>query len=400
MIPRTLEQAISRYAREYPVLAVVGPRQSGKTTLVRKLFPGHAYLSLENLDLRQQAEDDPRGFFHDHPAPVVLDEAQRVPQLFSYLQERVDTDSEPGQYILTGSHQFLLLEKIAQSLAGRIATFRLFPFTFSELSGQAPDTSLEEILDPPRRDRPALADDLSALICKGFYPPIHARRLTARTWLENYLQTYVERDIRLLVNVGNLRTFENFLKLCAAHSGQLLNYAAIANAAGVSLPTVKRWVSLLETSGIILLLPPHHRNFSKRVVKTPKLYFVDTGLLCLLLSIRQPGELAGHPLRGHIFETLVVSEYYKRIAHLGETPPLYFWRDKTGNEIDLIVDLGARLFPIEIKSSQTFSPVFKEGLNRWFALKGNTNKRGRIVYAGDQLIGRRAEIQALPWWAG
>jgi predicted AAA+ superfamily ATPase len=324
MISRALEPVITRFSREYPVLAVVGPRQSGKTTLVRKLFPSHAYVSLENLDLRQQAEDDPRGFLDDHPAPVILDEAQRVPQLFSYLQERVDTDPEPAQYILTGSHQFLLMEKIAQSLAGRIATFKLFPFTFAELSGRDLDTSLEDLFNPPRLARSAAPRDLAALIFSGFYPPIHARRLTARKWLENYLLTYVERDIRLLVNVSSLRTFENFLKLCAAHSGQLLNYAAIANAAGVSLPTVKKWVSLLETSGIVFLLPPHHQNFSKRVVKTPKLYFIDTGLLCLLLSIRQPGELAGHPLKGHIFETFIISEYYKRIAHLGEIPPLYF----------------------------------------------------------------------------
>ena len=399
MIPRTLEPVIVRYAREYPVLAVVGPRQSGKTTLVRKLFPGHAYLSLENLDLRQQAEDDPRGFLSDNPVPVILDEVQRVPQLFSYLQERVDADPQPAQYILTGSHQFLLMERIAQSLAGRIATFKLFPFTFAELSGRDLDTSLEGIFNPPPLNRSATAGELSTLIFSGLYPPIHARRLTARKWLENYLQTYVERDIRLLVNVGNLRTFENFLRLCAAHSGQLLNYAAIANAVGVSLPTVKKWVSLLETSGIVFLLPPHHQNFSKRVVKTPKLYFIDTGLLCLLLYIRQPTELAGHPLKGHIFETFVISEYYKRIAHLGEIPPLYFWRDKTGNEIDLIVDFGTYLLPIEIKSAQTYTPTFKEGLSRWFALKGNTTSSGRIIYAGEQVIGQRTAIQALPWWA-
>jgi uncharacterized protein len=400
MIRRNLESLVRRFAREYPVLAVVGPRQSGKTTLARAVFPRHAYVSLESLDLRQQAQDDPRGFLDDHAPPVVLDEVQRAPHLSSYLQERVDIHPDPGQYVLTGSHQFLLMENISQSLAGRIASFKLFPFSFTELAGRRPDGSLQDIFFPEESALPeGQPPDHFAAIFTGFYPRIHDRNLSARKWLENYVATYVERDVRSLVNLADLRVFEDFLKICAAHSGRLLNYAAIANAAGVSLPTVKRWISLLETSGIVFLLAPHHRNYAKRVVKTPKLYFIDTGLLCFLLSIRHPGELKGHPLIGPIFETFVVSEYYKRIAHIGEVPPLYFWRDKTGNEVDLIVDLGTDLLPVEIKAARTYSTSFKEGLERWLKLPGNATTQGMIVYAGEQRIGRRAAIQTVPWWA-
>lgn len=399
MIKRNLESIIRQFAGEYPVLAVVGPRQSGKTTLVRELFRQHAYVSLENLDLRQQAETDPRGFLEDFPPPVILDEVQRVPDLFSYLQELVDSNPDPGQYVLTGSHQFLLMESISQSLAGRIATFKLFPFSFTELEGRSPDLSLDSIFaDCGANISTGKVPDYFELIFKGFYPRIHDRNLSARRWLENYVSTYVERDVRSLVNVENLRLFEDFLKICAAHSGQLLNYSSLSNAIGVSLPTVKRWISLLETSGILFLLPPHHRNFSKRVVKTPKLYFVDTGVLCFLLGIRSAEDLKGHPLIGHIFETFIIGEYYKRIAHTGEIPPLYFWRDKTGNEIDLIVDFGSSLLPVEIKAARTYSTSFKEGISRWLGLKGNTTDRGKIIYAGEQIIGRNAAIQILPWW--
>ena len=398
MITRNLEPIIEQVAQEYPVLAIVGPRQSGKTTLTRKLFPQHAYVSLENLDLRQQAEDDPRSFLADWDPPVIFDEIQRVPQLFSYLQERVDVNADPGQYVLTGSHQFLLMEKISQSLAGRIATFKLFPFSFTELAGRRPDTSLEDIFTTGEIDVSEGAPDHLQLLFTGLYPRIHDRKLAPRRWHENYVQTYVERDVRSLVNVGDLRLFEDFLKICAAHSGQLLNYLSIGNAIGVSQPTVKRWISLLETSGIVFLLSPHYANFSKRIVKTPKLYFVDTGVLCFLLSIRHADELRAHPLRGEIFETFIIGEYYKRIAHIGESSPLYFWRDKTGNEIDMIVDFGTRLLPVEIKSAKTFSPSFRDGVNRWLKLKGNAATEGKIIYTGDRIIGKNDAIQVVPWW--
>ncbi len=399
MIKRNLAPIIRRLSKEYPVLAIVGPRQSGKTTLARALFPNHTYLSLENLDLRQQAENDPRGFLNDYGEYLILDEIQRAPSLFSYLQERVDFNQKPAQYILTGSQQFLLMEKISQSLAGRIITFKLFPFSVTELYQWHPDTSIENIF---QRKRPAPIDkprfDVATLILTGFYPRIHDKKLSARKWIENYILTYVEKDIRNLVNIGDLRLFENFLKLCTAYSGQLINYAALSNTLGISQPTVKKWISLLETSGIIFILPPHYKNFTKRIVKTPKLYFVDTGILCFLLSIKTSAELKTHPLYGHIFETFILSEFYKRIAHIGEIPPLYFWRDKTGNEIDLLVDFGAHLLPVEIKSSQTYSAFFNDPIKKWMALQGNTCQQGMVLYAGNQAVGQSANITALPWW--
>ncbi|MCP4715666.1 MAG: ATP-binding protein [Deltaproteobacteria bacterium] len=399
MIPRNIAFHIKKYAREYPLVALVGPRQSGKTTLVRHLFPGHTYLSLENIDLRHRAQNDPRGFLADYNGPVIIDEAQRVPDLFSYLQEQVDMQDIPGRYVLTGSQQFLLMEKISQSLAGRIVTFKLMPFSVTELCGFQSDKTPADIFAPKKRQRSPLDDqDIYSLLFTGFYPRIHDKHLTASKWLENYVLTYVERDIRNLVNVSNLMLFENFLKMCAGFCGQLLNYASLSNALGVSQPTIKSWISLLETSGIIFLLRPHYRNFSKRLIKTPKLYFVDTGLLCFLLSIRKPDELKNHPLYGNIFENFVISEFYKRISHVAETPPLYFWRDKTGNEIDLIVEQGTKLLPIEIKSSRTFSTDFVTGLEKWCRLKGNDCESGFVVYGGDELIGKSSMFAAVPWW--
>ncbi len=399
MIKRNIESFIKKYAAEYPIISVVGPRQSGKTTLVRSMFPTFEYVSLENLDTRQFAEDDPRGFLEDYKPPVIIDEIQRVPQLFSYLQEKSDVLQDVAQYVLTGSQQFLLMEKISQSLAGRVITFRLFPFSFSELYSLKEDVELESIFTiKVRGEYKKPSTKIEDILFTGMYPRIHDKNLTPRKWLENYVMTYVERDIRKLINVNNLRTFENFLRRIAANSGQLINYASVSNTVGISIPTVKNWISLLETSGIIFILPPHHRNFSKRVVKTPKMYFIDTGLLCFLLSIRNSRDLKHHPLYGNIFETFVISEFYKRISHISEIPPLFFWRDKTGNEIDLLVDFGERLFPIEIKSSTTYSPSFKESITKWLQLIGNIQKQGLIIYNGDDAIGTQTELPTVPWW--
>ncbi|MDD2717366.1 MAG: ATP-binding protein [Candidatus Wallbacteria bacterium] len=398
MINRNLEPTIIKYAEEYPVLAIVGPRQSGKTTLAGKVFPEHGYVSLENLDDRSSAMEDPRGFLSDHPAPLIIDEIQRVPALFSYLQEEADKTALPARYVLTGSQQFLLMEKISQSLAGRIVYFRLFPFTCNELYWPHIDKTIKGIITPGNKDRHMAVPDTHGVIFKGMYPRIHDRSLTPTKWLENYVSTYVERDIRQLVNVSDLRTFENFLKLTAAQAGQLFNCSSISNSLGVSVPTVKRWLSLLETSGIVFILPPHHRNFGKRVVKTPKIYFVDSGLLCFLLSIRKPDELKNHPLYGNIFENFVISEFYKRIFHIGEMPPLYFWRDRLGNEIDLAVDLGELLYPIEIKSSRTFSPALSHGLKKWMNLAVGQTGEGLVVYDGEKRFGRSSSIATVPWW--
>jgi len=399
VIRRNLETSIRIYSSQYPVVAIVGPRQSGKTTLARYMFPDHKYLSLENLDIRHMAQDDPRGFLDDYGKNIILDEIQRVPSLFSYLQERVDLDESPASYVLTGSQQFILMEKITQSLAGRIITFQLYPFSFNELYGAKPDKNIDSIFKIKKKDIKGVEKiDIYRMIFSGMYPRIHDKKLDARKWIENYILTYIERDIRSLVNVDNLKLFEDFLKICASMSGQLINYTSISNSIGVSQPTVKKWLSLLETSGILFVLPPHYKNFKKRIVKTPKLYFTDTGVLSFLLSIRNPDELISHPLWGNIFETFIISELYKRVHHTGEKPPFYFWRDKTGNEIDLIVDIGSKLLPIEIKASKTYSPELKTNIFSWLNLKNNTSEKGFVIYRGEEVIGKRSAVSVIPWW--
>lgn len=399
MIRRNLETSIRIYSSQYPVVAIVGPRQSEKTTLARYMFPGHKYLSMENLDIRHMAQDDPRGFLDDYGKNIILDEIQRVPSLFSYLQERVDLDESPASYVLTGSQQFILMEKITQSLAGRIITFQLYPFSFNELYGAKPDKNIDSIFKIKKKDIKGVEKiDIYRMIFTGMYPRIHDKKLDARKWIENYILTYIERDIRSLVNVDNLKLFEDFLKICASMSGQLINYTSISNSIGVSQPTVKKWLSLLETSGILFVLPPHYKNFKKRIVKTPKLYFTDTGVLSFLLSIRNPDELICHPLWGNIFETFIISELYKRVHHTGEKPPFYFWRDKTGNEIDLIVDIGSKLLPIEIKASKTYSPKLKTNIFSWLNLKDNTSEKGFVIYRGEEVIGKRSAVSVIPWW--
>jgi len=399
MIRRNLETSIRIYSSQYPVVAIVGPRQSGKTTLAKYMFPGHKYLSMENLDIRHMAQDDPRGFLDDYGKNIILDEIQRVPSLFSYLQERVDLDDSPASYIITGSQQFILMEKITQSLAGRIITFQLYPFSFNELYEAKPDKNIDSIFKIKQQDIKGVEKiDIYKMIFTGMYPRIHDKKLDARKWIENYILTYIERDIRSLVNVENLKLFEDFLKICASMSGQLINYTSISNSIGVSQPTVKKWLSLMETSGILFVLPPHSKNFKKRIVKTPKLYFTDTGVLSFLLSIRNPDELINHPLWGNIFETFIISELYKRVHHTGENPPFYFWRDKTGNEIDLIVDIGLKLLPIEIKASKTYSPELKTNIFSWLKLKNNTADKGFVIYRGEEVIGKRSAVSVIPWW--
>jgi uncharacterized protein len=396
MIPRNLETFIKKYSKEYPAIAIVGPRQSGKTTLALHLFPAHKYISLENMDIRQYAEDDPRGFLNDYDGNLILDEVQRAPILFSYLQEKIDFNDKQGRYILTGSSQFLLMEAISQSLAGRIASFKLLPFSMTELLQLPFDTTIESIITPKKYEDIA-QPDIYKLIFTGCYPRIHDKKLNSEKWIENYLLTYVERDIRNLINLNNLRTFENFLKICASFSGQLVNFASISNMLGVSQPTVKKWLSLLETSSIIFFLPPFYKNFSKRIVKSPKLYFIDTGLLCFLLSIRSAEDLKNHYLYGNIFETFIISEFFKRICHLAEIPPLYFWRDKTGNEIDLIIEYKNDIIPIEIKSAMTYTKSFSAGIRKWLKLTGNTTKKGFVIYNGSDIIGKSGNIPTVPW---
>ncbi|RMH75572.1 MAG: ATP-binding protein, partial [Calditrichaeota bacterium] len=332
MIPRFLSARLQNAATRYPVITLTGPRQSGKTTLVRNVFSDYGYFSLERPDHREFALEDPRGFLQRAGERVILDEVQHTPELFSYIQPIVDEHHRPGQYILTGSQNFLLLEKISQSLAGRTAIFHLLPFAKRELLGEKPyhPDDFPDMLSRSGEEYP----DLWEMLFKGFYPRLHDQHLDTREWLAGYYQAYIERDVRSVLNVGNLDRFARFVRLCAGRTGQLINFSSLAADAGVSHATVQRWLSVLQASFIVTLVRPHYENFRKRLTKAPKLYFLDTGLLCFLLDIRRVEDLPFHALRGAIFESFVFSELYKAYLNNGELPAIYFWQDVKRHEVD------------------------------------------------------------------
>lgn len=395
MIVRTLERVLRERAREYPIVTVTGPRQSGKTTLVRATFPGRRYISLEDQDQRSFAQEDPRGFLAQTPGPVILDEAQRVPTLFSYLQTAVDADPTPGRVILSGSQHFLLLDSISQSLAGRCAVLHLLPFSLSELEGRAP-FPLETL---GREETPTSRTsqfEIMTLLFQGGYPRIHDRGLNPQTWLRDYTQTYVERDVRTIVNVGDLEAFGRFLRLCAGRTGGILNLSSLASDCGITHTTARRWLSILEASFLVFLLRPHARNFNKRLIRSPKLYFLDTGLLCYLLRIRTPEDLRLHAMRGAIFENFVIGEVVKNRLHRGDDVDVSFWRDSAGHEIDLLIETGSTITPVEIKSGQTIAGDMLTGLRYWRTVTGQPDGSGALVYAGDQTY-RREDFGVYSW---
>jgi predicted AAA+ superfamily ATPase len=395
MKKRILAAYLKRDAGLYPVVTLTGPRQSGKTTLARNTFPSHTYVTLEDLELRTFASEDPRGFLARYREGAILDEVQRVPSLFSYIQGDVDADPRPGRFVLTGSHNFLLMKEISQSLAGRSAILHLLPFNRSELEDQ----------DSPAPGNPQqlFSNHVSSLslwntLFTGMYPRIHDRNIPPEIWLADYIQTYLERDVRQLVNVGDLESFGRFLKLCAGRAGQLLNFSSLAVDAGVSVDTARRWISVLQTSFLIFLLPPHHRNFNKRVVKNPKLYFYDTGLICRLLGMSSPSELEQGTFRGPVFENYVVAECAKTFHHHRMTPPLFFWRDRLGHEMDLIMEKGNELFAVEIKSGQTMNSDMLAGFRWWQETSGQSASTCTLVYGGSARDERNG-IPIRPWFS-
>lgn len=393
MFDRTLARRLLDLAAEYPVVTVTGPRQSGKATLVRAVFPDHDYLNLELPHIREFARSDPVAFLAQHPNPVVVDEAQRVPDLFSYVQVQVDEEDQPGRFILTGSQNFLLHRSVSQTLAGRAGGCHLLPFSMSELQGR-PNAELPSTSDrfqvPPEKG-------LWETVFTGFFPRIHDKGLLPGEWLANYQQTYLERDVRDLSNVGDLGLFSQFMALVAGRTGQELNFSSLAADVGTSHTTVRRWLSVLESSFQVLLVRPCHRNFNRRLVKRPKMYLVDTGLACHLLGIRSPDELATHSARGALFETYVVSEAYKRLVHSGGRRPLHFWRDRTGHEVDLLIDRQDATLLIEAKSAQTAHPSFAKQIRFLMRRAPDHSWRGIVVYGGD-IFQQLGDVSFLPWW--
>jgi uncharacterized protein len=383
MFHRDLSNRICSAANQYPIISLTGPRQSGKTTLVRDIFSGYDYVSLEDPDERAYALEDPRGFLGRFSSNnVILDEVQRTPELFSYIQTIVDGEDRAGQFILTGSQNFLLLEQISQSLAGRCAIFHLFPLSYSELK-QRQGIMIAQIGKMIENDQSE--DNLYDMMFRGFFPRIHHQNLEPQEWLRNYYRTYIERDVRQILNIGDIETFGRFMKLCAGRNSQLLNLTSLATDAGITHTTAKRWLSILEAGFLVMLLRPHHRNFNKRLIKSPKLYFLDTGLLCYLLGIRQPKELFTHSARGAIFEGFVIMEFYKKYMNQAQDPSMYFWRDSTGHEVDLLIEKHSSLVPVEIKSGETISSDCFRGLNYWRELATNKpSGPAALVYAGSQ----------------
>jgi len=379
MIKRKLKQRALELSKKFPVLAVVGPRQSGKTTLVKDAFAAMDYVNLEEPDTRQFAQNDPRSFLTEHSSGVIIDEIQRVPELFSYIQSIVDKRKSSGQFVITGSQHILLHENISQTLAGRVAILSLLPFSYEEIKGV---TSSENV---------------NNFLFKGFYPPIYDRKMEPADWYSNYITTYVERDVRLVKNVTNLNSFGTFIKMCAGRIGQLLNLSSLANEIGITVNTAKAWISLLETSFVLFRLHSYHKSFNKRLVKMPKLYFYDVGLASNLLGIQKAEQIQTHYSYGNLFENFVVVEIMKYYLNRGFIKNIYFWRDKLGREIDLILEDGGTITPLEIKAGKTITTEFVKNLEYWNLLTGNSSTNSYLIYGGDQRQ-KRKHFSVLPWY--
>jgi predicted AAA+ superfamily ATPase len=378
MIVREIASLLLEYARSFRSVVIVGPRQSGKTTLAKACFPGKPYVSLENPDMLELANQDPRGFLGGFSRGAILDEIQRAPQLFNYLQEILDNSEEDGLFILTGSNNILLQENISQTLAGRIGILDLLPLSYREIRDLVKGLSLPE------------------LIVRGFYPEIYHKNRSPQIWYQSYIRTYLERDVRQIKQIENTLLFQKFLRLCAGSVGQQVNYASLSNDCGIDVRTVHSWLSVLENSFVLYRLQPFHQNFKKRLVKSPKIYFVDTGLACALLNIKSPGEFSNSHFKGALVENFVVSECLKNKQNLNQYDrKFYFWRDNNGTEIDLIVEAGDAIAPVEIKSAQTYSNDFSRSMKKFMLYSGTTH--GTIVYNGSAGFKGSDGIDLLNW---
>ncbi len=379
MIQRELASKIVEGAQKMPIIAVTGPRQSGKSTLVQAAFPNYSYSNLEDIEQRQFARDDPKGFLRKIGEKAIIDEVQNVPELLSYIQVESDSKKIAGQYILSGSQNLLLMQSIAQSLAGRVTIFNLLPLSYEEI-----------------RNTNYAMPDYEDYILKGFYPRIYDLNLNPTEWLTDYIQTYVERDVRQLLNVNDLGTFRQFLEVCAGRIGQLVNLSEIGNMIGVSYQTINKWLNVLQTSYIVHLVRPYHQNFDKRIVKTPKLYFYDTGLACALLNLRHLDDLNRHFAKGVLFENFIINEVLKNYLNKRLLPKHYFWNAAGSHEIDLLLDVGGRLLPVEIKSGRTINSSFFDGLKYFQPISKSLPEDSYLIYGGDE-VQQRSVCHVIGW---
>lgn len=372
-IKRDIEVRVRSLMKQFPVLAVTGPRQSGKTTLLKKMFPDFDYFNLENPEVLSIIENDPATFIREHQDKVIIDEVQRIPKLLSYIQATVDETKKLGSFIISGSENLLLSEKINQSLAGRAAYITLYPLSNQELKAEK-----------------RLKSNIYEQILTGSYPFLYANKAAVVDYYDQYIATYAERDLKQISNITNLSLFRKFFALLAGRVGQLVNLTTLANDTGVSVTTIENWISILEASYLIIRLQPHFKNFGKRHIKSPKIYFTDTGLACRLLGIYSADELKTHYLIGSLFENMIIMEVIKQLTNNGFRGKPFFFRDSNGQEVDLIIDQGLKQIPVEIKSSGTFNSDFYKGLKYWNNLANNsvetTTKRGFVIYSGEQTL--------------
>lgn len=380
LVHREIVTAMRQLGDKFPVVVLTGPRQSGKTTLLKAMFYDYRYVSLEDPDMRIFAESDPRGFLKQYDKYIIFDEIQRVPHLFSYIQSIVDDSGIMGQFIFSGSQNFHLMQNITQSLAGRVAIFRLFPFDFKELKRAG-----------------LLQNDYTTHLLKGFYPAIYNRKIKPADFYSNYIETYVQRDVSELLAIQDMSLFKKFLSLCATRAGQILNMSSLAKESGISVPTVKAWLSALENSYVVFLLQPYYKNFSKRITKSPKLYFYDTGLLCNLLRINNVSKIKNQAVKGALFKNMIVSEYVKKKYHQNaRQTDLWFWRDSHGNEVDLLLEKPQETEIVEIKATQTVMPDLFKGLNYYAALETEIKLTKTLIYGGSERQ-ERSVAQVVPW---